>query len=36
LDITKAREVLGWQPRVDLQEGLRETVKWYLKDGQSK
>ena len=22
-DITRAREVLGWQPEVDLEEGLR-------------
>ena len=26
-DITKAREVLGWEPEVDLQEGLRRTLK---------
>jgi nucleoside-diphosphate-sugar epimerase len=29
LDISKAREVLGWQPRIDLQAGLQETAKWY-------
>jgi dTDP-glucose 4,6-dehydratase len=22
-DITRAREVLGWQPEIDLEEGLR-------------
>ena len=25
-DITRARQVLGWQPEVDLEEGLRRTV----------
>ncbi len=28
-DITKARTVLGWSPRVGLEEGLRETVTWF-------
>ena len=25
-DITKAREILGWEPKIDLDEGLRRTV----------
>jgi len=25
----RAREVLGWQPQVDLQDGLRATLKWF-------
>ena len=29
LDSSKARERLGWQPRWDLDDGLRETVAWY-------
>ena len=29
LDISKAREVLGWTPQISLQNGLRETAKWY-------
>jgi CDP-glucose 4,6-dehydratase len=29
VDATKIREVCGWQPRVDLEEGLRLTVDWY-------
>ncbi|MBP6963996.1 MAG: SDR family oxidoreductase [Armatimonadetes bacterium] len=27
-DIAKARELLGWEPKVDLEEGLRTTVDW--------
>ena len=29
LDISKAREVLGWSPQISLDEGLRETAAWY-------
>lgn len=28
-DITKARRMLGWQPKTGLDEGLEATVKWY-------
>jgi dTDP-glucose 4,6-dehydratase len=28
-DIGKAREVLGWEPAVSLEEGLAKTVKWF-------
>ncbi|MCS7237568.1 MAG: GDP-mannose 4,6-dehydratase [Thermoguttaceae bacterium] len=28
-NIRKAREILGWQPQVPLEEGLRRTVAWY-------
>lgn len=28
LDITKARELLGWQPRIDLPAGLEESWAW--------
>ncbi|HEU5323284.1 MAG TPA: GDP-mannose 4,6-dehydratase, partial [Methylomirabilota bacterium] len=28
-DITRARTVLGWEPRVDLDEGLRWTLQWF-------
>jgi nucleoside-diphosphate-sugar epimerase len=27
----KAREQLGWQPQVDVREGIRRTVEWYRK-----
>jgi dTDP-glucose 4,6-dehydratase len=28
-DITRAREVLGWEPRVSFEEGLRRSVEWF-------
>jgi dTDP-glucose 4,6-dehydratase len=28
-DISRAREVLGWEPRVDFEEGMRRTVPWF-------
>jgi len=28
-DITKAREILGWQPRVPLEDGLARTIAWF-------
>lgn len=27
-DISKARDVLGWQPQVRLEEGIKRTVEW--------
>jgi UDP-glucose 4-epimerase len=29
-DNSKARSILGWQPRVRLEEGVRETANWFL------
>jgi CDP-glucose 4,6-dehydratase len=29
LDPTKLRELSGWEPRVELREGLRRTLEWY-------
>ncbi|MGQ9626500.1 MAG: UDP-glucuronic acid decarboxylase family protein [Anaerolineae bacterium] len=28
-DITKAREILGWEPKVGLEEGLEKTISWF-------
>ncbi|WP_197523176.1 UDP-glucuronic acid decarboxylase family protein [Actinokineospora pegani] len=28
-DITRARQLLGWEPRVGLREGLRRTISWF-------
>lgn len=32
-DIAKARRLLGYEPRVDLAEGLRRTAAWYRAEG---
>ena len=34
--IAKAREQLGWQPRVGVQEGVRRTLEWYRKEQLSR
>ncbi len=31
-DDTKARRILGWEPQVSLDEGLRRTVDWYQRE----
>ena len=33
IDATKIRDELGWEPSVRFEEGLAETVKWYLDNG---
>jgi dTDP-glucose 4,6-dehydratase len=30
-DISKARQVLNWEPKVDLEEGLQKTIEWFRK-----
>ena len=32
-NIDKARQLLGYEPRVDLEQGLRETIEWYRRKG---
>jgi dTDP-glucose 4,6-dehydratase len=34
-DITRARTLLGWEPRVDTDEGLRLTIEWFRRAGQA-
>ena len=37
-DITKAKEELGWQPKIDFEEGVRRYIDWYkesIKSSQS-
>jgi UDP-glucuronate decarboxylase len=33
-DITRAGEILGWAPRVPLEQGLRATVKWFSDEAE--
>jgi len=28
-DTTRARKRLGWEPQVDLADGLRRTLRWF-------
>ena len=28
-DITKAKKILGWEPRVNLENGLKKTIEWF-------
>lgn len=30
-DITKANTLLGWKPKVPLEQGLKETIRWFSK-----
>jgi len=30
LDISRAKNLLGWEPKVSLEEGLRRTIEWYV------
>jgi dihydroflavonol-4-reductase len=33
-DTSRARRVLGWDPRVDLKEGIRRTLEDYQRSGE--
>jgi dTDP-glucose 4,6-dehydratase len=35
-DIGRARRLLGWEPRVDVEEGLRRTIEWYRARGTAR
>ncbi len=35
-DISKAREILGWEPQVSLESGLRQTIEYYQKQIQER
>lgn len=31
-DVSKAREILGWEPQVNLREGLANLIRWYKEE----
>jgi len=31
-DITKAKRLLNWEPKIDLNEGLKKTIQWFKKE----
>ena len=31
-DIAKAKRILGWEPQVELEEGLRRTIPWFREE----
>jgi nucleoside-diphosphate-sugar epimerase len=31
-DISKAKKLLGWEPRVDLETGLKKTIEWFRRE----
>lgn len=33
-DLDATRAVLGWEPRTTLEQGLRQTVEWYVAEGK--
>ncbi len=33
-DIKKAKKLLKWEPKVDIKEGLKRTVEWFLNEGK--
>jgi nucleoside-diphosphate-sugar epimerase len=33
-DYSKAKEYTGWKPEVDIKEGLKRTIEWYMKNGK--
>lgn len=35
-DITRAKELLGWTPKISLEQGLEKTVRWYVETHQPK
>lgn len=36
LDITRAKKLLGWTPKISLEQGLKKTIQWYLETHQPK
>jgi len=36
LDVTRARQKLGWEPKISIADGLKKTVDWYLRNRAGK
>ncbi len=34
-DITRARQILGWEPKIDRHEGLKRTLEYFMKEVKS-
>ena len=34
LDNSRAKEILGWEPKISIKEGLKQTIDWYVKTHQ--
>jgi nucleoside-diphosphate-sugar epimerase len=34
-DISKARQLLGFEPQIDLEEGLLRTIEWYRRSARA-
>lgn len=35
-DLSKARELLGWEPKIGYMDGFQKTIEWYLKNNDKK
>ena len=35
-DIRKAKKILGWEPKVGLEEGLLKMIKWFEEKGKER
>jgi dTDP-glucose 4,6-dehydratase len=33
-DISRARELLGWHPKVSVDDGLRQTIDWFRSEAE--
>jgi len=33
-DYRKAKKYIDWEPKVDIREGLKHTIEWYMKNGR--
>jgi len=32
LDCTKAKELLGWEPKISLEDGIKSSIEWWIKN----